>query len=82
MSAALLEIVDRGEGEFVLKRAEDDSEPLVTIHFSEEARGYLMDNGLEIARAMIQAGFQAAAVNTEQVEAETAQAVTLPRVLH
>ena len=66
MSASLLEIIDRGDGEIVLQRA-DDSEPLVTIRFSDESRVYLMDNGLEVARAMIQAGIQAAAIIAEQI---------------
>jgi hypothetical protein len=80
VSVSLLEIVDRGEGEFILKRAEDDAQPLVTIKFSAEARSYMVDNGLDIARAMIQAGFQAASINSEQVETETVKGV--PRVLH
>ena len=66
MSASLLEIVDLGDGEIVLQRADDDSEPLVTIRFSDESRIYLMDNGLEVAKAMIQAGIQAAAAIAEQ----------------
>ena len=80
MSISLLEIVERAEGEFVLKRAENDAEPLVTISFSKEARSYMTDNGLGVARAMIQAAFQAASVSSEQVEAEIAPVV--PKVLH
>jgi hypothetical protein len=82
VSAALLEIVDLGDGDIVLQRADDDSEPLVTIHFSEETRIYLMDNGLEVAKAMIQAGIEAAAVIADQgeVEIESSQAAT--RTLH
>jgi len=80
VSVSLLEIVDRGQGEFVLKRAEDDSQPLVTIRFSDEARSYMVDSGLDIARAMIQAGFQAVAVASEQADAETT--LPLPPVLH
>ena len=82
MSASLLEIVDLGDGEIVLQRADDDSEPLVIIRFSEESRLYLMDNGLEVAKAMIQAGIQAAAVMAEQVEVETEEPSEAPRVLH
>ena len=82
MSASLLEIVDLGDGEVVLQRADDDSEPLVVIRFSEETRLYLMDNGLEVAKAMIQAGIQAAAVIAEQVEVETETSDEAPRVLH
>ena len=82
MSTSLLEIVDLGDGEVVLQRADDDSEPLVVIRFSEETRLYLMDNGLEVAKAMIQAGIQAAAVIAEQVEVETETSDEAPRVLH
>jgi len=82
MSASLLEIVDLGDGEIVLQRADDDSEPLVSIRFSDEARIYLMDNGLEVAKAMIQAGIQAAAAIAEQVEQESSAADRSPRMLH
>lgn len=82
MSASLLEIVDLGDGEIVLQRADDDSEPLVTIRFSDESRIYLMDNGLEVAKAMIQAGIQAAAAIAEQVEQETSETSTVSRMLH
>ncbi|MEC8158594.1 MAG: hypothetical protein VX095_04965 [Pseudomonadota bacterium] len=61
MSTSLLEILDLGDGEVVLQRADDDSEPLVSIQFSEEASNYLMENNLEVAKVMIQAGIQAAA---------------------
>lgn len=82
MSASLLEIVDLGDGEVVLQRAEGDSEPLVTIRFSDESRMYMLDNGLEVAKAMIQAGLEAAAVMSEQGEAEVELEVEAPRVLH
>ena len=83
MSASLLEIVDLGNGEIVLQRADDDSEPLVTIRFSDETTLYLMDNGLEVAKAMIQAGIQAAAALSEEAELEV-EASSSPeaRVLH
>ena len=83
MSASLLEIVDLGHGEVVLQRADDDSEPLVSIRFSDESRIYLMDNGLEVAKAMIQAGIQAAAAIAEQIEQEeTTAAEPVSRMLH
>ena len=59
MSTSLLEIVDLGDGEVVLRRVEGDSEPLVSIQFSDEANAYLMGNNLEIAKVMIQAGIEA-----------------------
>ena len=73
MSTSLLEIVDLGDGEVVLQRVEGDSEPLVSIQFSDEANAYLMGNNLEIAKVMIQAGIEAAAqlaeVNNIEVDA-------------
>ena len=70
MSTSLLEIVDLGDGEVVLQRADDDSEPLVSIQFSEEASAYLMENNLEVAKVMIQAGIQAAAKMAEMTSVE------------
>lgn len=74
MSTSLLEIVDLGDGEVVLQRVEDDSEPLLSIQFSDEANAYLMGNNLEIARVMIQAGIEAAARLSEvnNLEVDTA----------
>jgi hypothetical protein len=82
VSASLLEIVDRGDGEIVVRRADDDSEPLVTIRFSDEARAYMMDNGLEVAKAMIQAGMQAAAVISERGDVEVVPVQDIQRILH
>ena len=83
MAASLLEIVDRGNGEIVVQRADEDSEPLVTIRFSDEARVYMMDNGLEVAKAMIQAGMQAAAVISERGDVEVVPAQDdTQRILH
>ena len=82
MPASLLEIIDLGDGEIVLQRADDDSEPLVTIQFSEESQIYLSDNGLEVAKAMIQAGIQAAAVIAERGEQESEAPDVASRMLH
>lgn len=79
MATAVLEIVDLGDGEIVLQRSGADNEPLVRVQFSEETREYLVDNSLEVARAMFQAGLQAAAVLLEQ---EDDTAAERPRVLH
>ncbi|MEM1191099.1 MAG: hypothetical protein AAGI72_21385 [Pseudomonadota bacterium] len=92
MPTSLLEIVDLGDGEIVLKRAEEeggsesetDKEPLVTIRFSEESRVYIMDQSMEVAKAMIQAGIQAAAQLAEQadIEMEVEQVESSPPTLH
>ena len=83
MTTSLLEIVDLGDGEVVLQRAEGDTEPLVSIQFSDEANAYLMGNNLEIARVMIQAGIEAAAQLAEvnNIEVETAE-MSETRTLH
>ena len=86
MSTALLEIVDLGNGEVVLQRADDASQPLLRIQFSEESRRYVMDNCLEIAKAMIQAGIEATAEITEQgeveIEEDVARQSSASRILH
>lgn len=82
MSASLLEIVDLGEGEIVLQRVDDDSEPMVTIYFSEETQVYLMDKGLDVAKAMIQAGIQAFANIADQQQESEAPQDESSRVLH
>ena len=86
MSTSLLEIVDLGDGEVVLQRADDDSEPLVSIQFSEEASNYLMENNLEVAKVMIQAGIQAAAKMAEmsglEIESSEINEKAEQRTLH
>ncbi len=82
MASSFLEIVELANGDIVLQRAEEEGEPLVVIQFSEESRGYLMGATLEVARAMIQAGIQAAAM-AEQGELELEEFEDgQPRILH
>ncbi len=80
MSTSLLEIVDLGNGEIVLQRADDSSEPLVTIKFSEESQTYLLENGLEVARVMIQAGIQAAAAIAQETDESHSDTSTIQTV--
>lgn len=82
MAASLLEIVDLGDGEIVLQRADDESSPLVTIRFSQETREYLMGKGLDVARVMIQAGIEAVAAISDQGEAVEESLSEAPRILH
>lgn len=83
VSSSFLEIVELANGDIVLQRAEEDGEPLVLIQFSEESRVYLMDATLEVARAMIQAGIQAAAQIAEQSEFELEEGdAEQTRILH
>lgn len=67
MSSSILEIVQLASGEIVLKRDDDDGEPLVSIRFSEESIAYIGESDIDIAKVMIQAGMQAAAHISESM---------------
>jgi hypothetical protein len=83
VTSSFLEIVELANGDIALQRAEDEDEPLVVIQFSEESRVYLMDATLEVARAMIQAGIQAAANMAERDDIEFDEvADDAPRIIH
>ncbi len=81
--AAFLEIVETDDGDVVLRRAdstEGNSEPLVSIRFSAEAKAMLGDHLGDIARGMIGAGVQMAG----QVQAGGAMMADddMPQLLH
>lgn len=61
MSSQFLEIVQLKNGDVVLKRSDDEGEPLISICFSDESKSYIGESRIEIAKVMIQAGIQAAA---------------------
>ncbi|MFA5630769.1 MAG: hypothetical protein WC997_04580 [Porticoccaceae bacterium] len=56
MSTAFYEIVLLPDGDFALQRADENEEPLIRIHFSEEAMTMLQDASMDVAKAMIDAG--------------------------
>jgi hypothetical protein len=59
--SSFYEIVELTNGDVALQRADDDSqEPLVVIHFSEESLAFLGDAKFTVAKAMIEAGMDAA----------------------
>ncbi len=77
-----LELVELPNGDIVLRRSEDDGEPLVVISFSNESRQFMTAPPLEVARAMIQAGIQVAADDggmaiEEEIEEESLSAESL-----
>ncbi|HAD08216.1 MAG TPA: hypothetical protein DCF62_01935 [Porticoccaceae bacterium] len=82
MSSSLYEIVMLPDGEVVLQRANNEGEPLIRISFSDEAKFYLSDTTIDVAKAMIDAGIEAVedlsndAMAIEEEEAEE------QRVLH
>jgi hypothetical protein len=74
MSSSFYEILELSSGEIVLKRSGDDgsSEPLVTLKFSEESKAFLGAGRFEVAKAMIEAGMEAASELAEQSRDEIA----------
>ncbi|MBD3656491.1 MULTISPECIES: hypothetical protein [Marinobacter] len=59
MSPSFFEIVQLSNGDYALRRIDDDSAPLVRISFSSEARDMMDDRELNVAKAMIAAGIEA-----------------------
>lgn len=60
VSLSALEIVQLATGEIVVRRAGKDEEPLLKLDFSEEATRYLAGSTMDVARAMVKAGIEAA----------------------
>lgn len=60
MSPSFFEIVQLANGDYALRRIDDDAAPLVRISFSEEAREMMEDRDMNVAKAMIAAGIEAA----------------------
>lgn len=85
MSSSYYEIVQLSDGEIALQRADsegDDSEPLVRITFSEEAKFFLQEEYVDVAKAMINTGIRAVGQlqDGEEIEGEEDQLVT--RTVH
>lgn len=78
MSATLYEVVMLTNGDVVLKRVDETEEPLIRIRFSDEARFFLDDMQLDVARAMIDAGIEA----VEQIDMLGDEQQTQQRLLH
>ena len=70
MPTSFLEIVELPNGDFALRRSDDDQAPLVKISFSREAREMLQNNDLEVAKAMITAGIEAVGSMSDEFEVE------------
>jgi len=55
--ARFFEIVELSNGDIALRRADDqDSDALVCIHFSEDAKASLQAHHMDVARVMLEAG--------------------------
>ncbi|RBW50058.1 hypothetical protein [Marinobacter sp. F3R11] len=70
MSPSFFEIVQLSNGDYALRRIDDDSAPLVRISFSDEAREMMADRDMSVAKAMIAAGIEAAGNVTHDIDWE------------
>ncbi|WP_417545218.1 hypothetical protein [Marinobacter sp.] len=68
MSPSFFEIVQLSNGDYALRRIDDDSEPLVRISFSTEAREMMEDRDMSVAKAMIAAGIEVAGSVTHDID--------------
>lgn len=50
------EIIETSEGEYALRRAAGDEEPVLTIRFSADAMEFLRESRTEVVKSMIEAG--------------------------
>lgn len=58
--STLYEIIELPNGDVALQRVDEEGEPLVSIRFSQESVYFLNDAKIEVAKAMIEAGLEAA----------------------
>jgi hypothetical protein len=70
MSPSFFEIVQLNDGEYALRRVDDDSAPLVRISFSSEAKEMMDDRDMAVAKAMIAAGIEAAGDISHDIDFE------------
>ncbi|MDX1757592.1 MAG: hypothetical protein R3175_16160 [Marinobacter sp.] len=70
MSPSYFEIVQLTNGDYALRRIDDDSAPLVRISFSPEARDMMEDRDMSVAKAMIAAGIEAVGNVTHDIDWE------------
>lgn len=81
MSSSSLEIIELASGEIVLRRSDEpDAEPLLSLKFSEKAKSYLLEEYLQVAKVMFDAGMQELADVTSPHRIDDKQVEN--RVLH
>ena len=68
--STLYEIIELPNGDIALQRADEEGEPLVSIRFSKESMYFLNEAKIDVAKAMIEAGLEAAGEIHDQNETE------------
>lgn len=56
MSDMFLEIIELGDGQIALRRADSDDEPIMRISFSDDVKAQLKDECIDVAKVMLTAG--------------------------
>jgi hypothetical protein len=77
MSPSFFEIIQLTNGDYALRRIDDESAPLVKISFSEEAREMMEDRDMAVAKAMIAAGIEAVGNVAHDIDWEDEEAEPL-----
>ncbi|MFT6712160.1 MAG: hypothetical protein ACJATO_002549 [Arenicella sp.] len=53
---SIIELVQLENGDIALRNSEAPDQPLLTINFSEQVRGFLQADQMSVANAMVEAG--------------------------
>lgn len=81
--STLYEIVELPNGDIALQRADENGEPLVSIRFSEESLYFLNDAKLDVAKAMIEAGLEAAGeMEVSSIDSDDLESLGDDHILH
>lgn len=83
MSSPYYEIVKLADGEIALQRVDDDEgEPLVRIAFSDEAKFFLQEQYVDVAKAMINTGIRVVGQLQDGEEIEEEDGEPVSRTIH
>lgn len=83
MSSPYYEIVKLADGEIALQRVDDDEgEPLVRITFSDEAKFFLQEQYVDVAKAMINTGIRVVGQLQDGEDIEEEDGESASRTIH
>ena len=81
-----LELAQLSDGTIVLRRSDDQGNPIVKIEFSGESKDFLQGQELNVAKEMIRAGIESVSGNVtdfdEFLESQKGNLVKKPVILH
>ena len=81
-----LELAQLSDGTIVLRRSDDQDNPIFKIEFSGESKDFLQGQELNVAKEMIRAGIESVSGNVtdfdEFLESQKGNLVKKPVILH